>query len=185
MECLRLRVKDVDFDQVHIIVRDGNGRKDRATVLPASSDRTAPSPGRARASPSTMPTCARDRPGVPAVRPGREIPDTPTDNSAGNTCSLQPAGRRPAHRDHPPAPPGRVRRAEGRQGGDPRRRIVKTPVVIRSAQLRDPSPRVRPRYPHHPGTARHKDVRTTMIDTHVLSSARPACKARSTSPESL
>ena len=37
MECLRLRVKDIDFDQVHIIVRDGKGRKDRATLLPASS----------------------------------------------------------------------------------------------------------------------------------------------------
>jgi integron integrase len=37
MECLRLRVKDIDFDQVHIIVRDGKGQKDRATVLPASS----------------------------------------------------------------------------------------------------------------------------------------------------
>ena len=36
MECLRLRVKDVDFDQVHIIVRDGKGRKDRATLLPAA-----------------------------------------------------------------------------------------------------------------------------------------------------
>jgi integron integrase len=36
MECLRLRVKDVDFDQVRIIVRDGKGRKDRATVLPGS-----------------------------------------------------------------------------------------------------------------------------------------------------
>ncbi len=33
MECLRLRVKDVDFEQVHIIVRDGKGR---ATLLPAS-----------------------------------------------------------------------------------------------------------------------------------------------------
>jgi integron integrase len=37
MECLRLRVKDVDFDQVHIIVRDGKGQKDRATILPTSS----------------------------------------------------------------------------------------------------------------------------------------------------
>jgi integron integrase len=36
MECLRLRVKDVDFDQVGIIVRDGEGRNDRATLLPAS-----------------------------------------------------------------------------------------------------------------------------------------------------
>jgi integron integrase len=36
MEGLRMRVKDLDFDPVHIIVRDGKGRKDRATILPAS-----------------------------------------------------------------------------------------------------------------------------------------------------
>lgn len=36
MECLRLRVKDVDFGQNHIVVRDGKGQKDRVTVLPGS-----------------------------------------------------------------------------------------------------------------------------------------------------
>jgi integron integrase len=34
MECLRLRVKDVDFGQNHLIVRDGKGAKDRDTLLP-------------------------------------------------------------------------------------------------------------------------------------------------------
>jgi integrase len=34
MEVIRLRVKDVDFNRVEILVRDGNGMKDRATVLP-------------------------------------------------------------------------------------------------------------------------------------------------------
>ncbi len=36
MECLRLRVKDVDFARGEIIVRDGKGAKDRRTVLPRS-----------------------------------------------------------------------------------------------------------------------------------------------------
>jgi integron integrase len=36
MECLRLRVKDVDFARNEILVRDGKGGKDRRTVLPAS-----------------------------------------------------------------------------------------------------------------------------------------------------
>ena len=36
MECLRLRVKDVDFGQNHIVVRDGKGQMDRVTVLPGS-----------------------------------------------------------------------------------------------------------------------------------------------------
>ena len=33
-ECVRLRVKDVDFQASEILVRDGKGRKDRRTVLP-------------------------------------------------------------------------------------------------------------------------------------------------------
>jgi len=36
MECLRLRVKDVDFAQMQIVVRDGKGGKDRVTMLPDS-----------------------------------------------------------------------------------------------------------------------------------------------------
>ena len=36
MECLRLRVKDVDFARTEITVRDGKGGKDRRTLLPRS-----------------------------------------------------------------------------------------------------------------------------------------------------
>ncbi len=36
MECVRLRVKDVDFEQAEILIRDGKGAKDRVTVLPQS-----------------------------------------------------------------------------------------------------------------------------------------------------
>ena len=35
MECVRLRVKDVDFECNEIVVRDGKGSKDRRTMLPA------------------------------------------------------------------------------------------------------------------------------------------------------
>src|SRR5882724_6420185 len=34
MECIRLRVKDVDFSYNQIVVRDGKGHKDRVTMLP-------------------------------------------------------------------------------------------------------------------------------------------------------
>src|SRR5213076_3157688 len=34
MECVRLRVKDVDFGYARITVRDGKGGKDRVTMLP-------------------------------------------------------------------------------------------------------------------------------------------------------
>jgi integron integrase len=36
LECARLRVKDVDLDRREILVRDGKGRKDRVTLLPES-----------------------------------------------------------------------------------------------------------------------------------------------------
>ena len=34
MECVRLRVKDIDFDRHEILVREGKGGKDRVTMLP-------------------------------------------------------------------------------------------------------------------------------------------------------
>lgn len=34
LECLRLRVKDLDFGQNHIVVRDTKGNEDRVTLLP-------------------------------------------------------------------------------------------------------------------------------------------------------
>jgi integron integrase len=36
LECARLRVKDLDFDRGEITVRDGKGRKDRVTLIPAA-----------------------------------------------------------------------------------------------------------------------------------------------------
>ena len=37
MECLRLRVQDLDFSRHEILVRDGKGAKDRITMLPEST----------------------------------------------------------------------------------------------------------------------------------------------------
>ncbi|MBU1487755.1 integron integrase [bacterium] len=34
MECVRLRIKDIDFEHNQVIVRDGKGMKDRVTMLP-------------------------------------------------------------------------------------------------------------------------------------------------------
>jgi integron integrase len=36
MECCRLRVKDIDFGQREILIRDGKGAKDRVTMLPVT-----------------------------------------------------------------------------------------------------------------------------------------------------
>ena len=34
MECVRLRIKDIGFEENQLLVRDGKGKKDRITVLP-------------------------------------------------------------------------------------------------------------------------------------------------------
>jgi integrase len=39
MECVRLRVKDVDFGRNEILIRDGKGAKDRVTMLPVAMAR--------------------------------------------------------------------------------------------------------------------------------------------------
>lgn len=36
IECMRLRVKDIDLDQSQVIIWEGKGEKDRSTMLPAS-----------------------------------------------------------------------------------------------------------------------------------------------------
>jgi integrase len=41
-ECLKLRVKDIDFGYRQILVRDGKGAKDRVTMLPFGGDRASP-----------------------------------------------------------------------------------------------------------------------------------------------
>ncbi len=40
MECLRLRVRDVDFARRVVLVREGKGRKDRPAILPRSVEAT-------------------------------------------------------------------------------------------------------------------------------------------------
>ncbi len=37
MECVRLRIKDIDFALGQIMIRDGKGQKDRVTMLPERS----------------------------------------------------------------------------------------------------------------------------------------------------
>ena len=42
LECARLRIKDIDFDAGHVIVRSGKGGKDRVTLLPELLQRALP-----------------------------------------------------------------------------------------------------------------------------------------------
>ncbi|MBY0397282.1 MAG: tyrosine-type recombinase/integrase [Thermoleophilia bacterium] len=38
VECCRLRVKDLDFDRRRIVVREGQGDRDRAVPLPGAAN---------------------------------------------------------------------------------------------------------------------------------------------------
>ena len=49
MECVRLRVKDIDFVRLEIVVREGKGAKDRVTMLPRSVSTAARAFGRVHA----------------------------------------------------------------------------------------------------------------------------------------
>jgi integron integrase len=40
LECLRLRVKDIDFARRQLTVREGKGKRDRATLLPRAAEET-------------------------------------------------------------------------------------------------------------------------------------------------
>ncbi len=40
MECFRLRVQNIDFSRNEILVRDGNGAKDRITMIPEFENKT-------------------------------------------------------------------------------------------------------------------------------------------------
>ncbi|MGR9109002.1 MAG: tyrosine-type recombinase/integrase [Gammaproteobacteria bacterium] len=52
MECMRLRVKDLDYTHRALIVRDGNGGKDRVVTLPEIDPAVTGCPG--RVSPETQ-----------------------------------------------------------------------------------------------------------------------------------
>ena len=72
MEGLRLRVKDVDFAENQITVRDGKGAKDRVTMLPGRSRTTCGAIFAGRAS-AQEGSGGRLREGLPSVRVGKEI----------------------------------------------------------------------------------------------------------------
>ncbi len=168
-ECLSLRVKDLDFEYRAITVRDGKGFKDRVTMLPESTipaikeqlervkiihknDITKKLPG------VSLPTALH-----------RKYPNAPKEWSwqyifpSGNYSTEPRTGRMARHHLHPSGTQKAVRKVALKSGIGKR----VTPHTLRhsfATHLLEAGYDIR--------TVQellgHKDVRTTMIYTHVL-----------------
>ncbi len=169
MECLQLRVKDVDFDRQEIVVRGGKGAKDRVTLLPnALRDELTQQLVRARA------LWRRDRatksPGVEMPTAlSRKYPSAGTEWAwfwvfpGGELASDPRSGIVRRHHRHPQALQRAIKRA------------VYNANIVKSATTHT----LRHSFATHLLQAGydirtiqellgHKDVSTTMIYTHVL-----------------
>jgi len=120
LECLELRVKDVDFELKQIVVRGGKGGKDRVTMLPdavradlsahlgrvrqlhrrdlAAGGGEAPLPGalgrklRGRGGSGGGSTSSRRRGGGTTRRPGPYVGTTCTRRCCNGRCTMQGSG---------------------------------------------------------------------------------------------
>ncbi len=186
MECLRLRVKDIDFGNHEIIVRDGKGEDDRATILPDS----------------LIPTLQLHLKNVQLIHQrdlkdgfgevylpyalAKKYPGAPKDwiwqyLFPASVRSIDPVSKKTMqHHADPGVLQKTIRQAAKLAQID---KPVTPPYL--PPLLRHPPPPKRLRHPHRPACPSrrpgeflgHKDVKTTMIYIHVLQRGGLAVKS--------
>ena len=104
LECLELRVKDVDFEQAEIRLRDGKGRKDRVTPLPRALVEPLRTQLRRACATCTRGSRAGLRRGAAAVRAGAEV----SERRARVGLAVRLPGDEPRSRTGRAAPSGAI-----------------------------------------------------------------------------
>ena len=162
LECLRLRVKDVEFTRREIIVRRDKGNKDRVTVLPENLMAPLPAQLQKARAPQAWAACICRMRWPPNAR-------MPTEPRRGNGSSRHGCG--PSTRARMRAPvncwsgatlctPNRCSAAcADRQAAEP---ACAAPFVCHALAASGL------RHPHVQELLRHADVSTTVTYNHVL-----------------